>query len=62
MEKRTGYRLAGRRVNTPYFSVYHLDIQVTGLLMTEKGECFINLHSTFSHDSKASSPFLAARR
>jgi hypothetical protein len=39
MEKRTGYCVAGRWYNPPYFFVYHLDLPVA--LVTEKGECFL---------------------
>jgi hypothetical protein len=62
MEKRTSHRLDCRLHFPYYFFMHRLDRQIPFPLMTEKEDSFINLHSTFSHDTKASPSLRMSRR
>jgi hypothetical protein len=57
MEKRTRHRMDCWRIPADHFSGHHLVMENTYQSMTDKGHCFVNLHSTFSHDATASSFF-----
>jgi len=55
MEKRTRHHLDLWRYRADPVFKHHLVIQNPFRVMAEKGHSFINLHSTFPHDAKASS-------